>query len=358
MKKKIALLLCGLMALSFNMPTFADETEEVIQEPVISGSAIAVPYSDGLFIAEDDTTFSYDATMVNGCHIENANGDVLSESYFNIVPLSSRHGLFLFSVPVGMRDSAQGVLKIEDGKAVILRDAIPAMFRTMDIGETAVFWELSGENNTYYDMNGEVIPDLGVYLKKYNVSLERSSWAEEAVKKAWDWGYMPEELGFNYKNNITRREYCHLAVNFLDNIYGDRKIKYMGTDSDKPFTDTDDPYVIAAAKIGIVSGMGDGTFMPDKNITRQEAAVLLWKMAEYMGIKAGEKPATFADEASMGDWAKQYIYNVCSAKDGNGNGIMVGTGNNKFSPTEFYTREQAIATVSRMLDVEYIQRNA
>lgn len=39
------------------------------------------------------------------------------------------------------------------------------------------------------------------------------------------------------------------------------------------------------AAAGIVQGMDDGSFAPDKSITREEAAAILYRMAEFLGNK-------------------------------------------------------------------------
>ena len=36
--------------------------------------------------------------------------------------------------------------------------------------------------------------------------------------------------------------------------------------------------------VGIISGYEDGTFKPNNSITREEASMLLYKTAQYMGI--------------------------------------------------------------------------
>lgn len=44
------------------------------------------------------------------------------------------------------------------------------------------------------------------------------------------------------------------------------------------FTDTDNADVLLCASAGVVNGVGNGKFAPDKNITRQEAASMLHRL--------------------------------------------------------------------------------
>ena len=43
------------------------------------------------------------------------------------------------------------------------------------------------------------------------------------------------------------------------------------------FSDCESESVLLAARCGIVKGMGDGTFLPKENITREQAATMLYR---------------------------------------------------------------------------------
>jgi len=97
----------------------------------------------------------------------------------------------------------------------------------------------------------------------------------------------------------------------------------------------------------IKTGMGDKTFAPDENITREQAAAILYRMAEFLGNKTLIKPSynkIYDDENKISDWA---LSSVASMK---AMGIMKGTSETEFSPEETYTAEQAIATMLRLYE--------
>ena len=85
-----------------------------------------------------------------------------------------------------------------------------------------------------------------------------------------------------------------------------------------PFSDVDNSMYYAkaiawAAKTGIVTGYGDGTFKPDQSITREEVATML---ARYAQVVKGEDInienvdeflADYQDASSVSDWAKGYV---------------------------------------------------
>ena len=110
-----------------------------------------------------------------------------------------------------------------------------------------------------------------------------STWAENEVKKALEIGIVPDEIKDDYTKKITRGEFCKLAVNTYIKKTGNEIEK----DIESPFSDADDVYISNAAKLNIVSGIGDGLFAPDKEITRQEAAVMLVNLANAAGIETG-----------------------------------------------------------------------
>ena len=102
-----------------------------------------------------------------------------------------------------------------------------------------------------------------------------SSWAEEGVAAAQAAGLMPSALeALNAKAEITRAEFCGIAVNAYKAVSG----KAVFASAKKPFRDCDDPNVVAAYELGLVSGRGDGIFDPDASIKRQDLCVMLYNI--------------------------------------------------------------------------------
>ena len=114
-------------------------------------------------------------------------------------------------------------------------------------------------------------------------------------------------------------------------------------------TFTDDGYyeVQFLAAAGIVNGMGDGTFAPEENITREQAAAILYRMAEFLNKDTTpvSESIDYDDEYEISDWAKENVTMISQM------GIMNGVGENKFEPDGTYTVEQAILTMSRLYKI-------
>lgn len=96
-------------------------------------------------------------------------------------------------------------------------------------------------------------------------------------------------------------------------------------------------YIAEAVTLGIVNGMPDGTFAPDKEITRAEFATILWNMAEK---PQADSPVGFTD-VNASDW---YYNQIAWAYK---NGYINGVSDSEFNPNGNITREQAMTILYR-----------
>ena len=92
----------------------------------------------------------------------------------------------------------------------------------------------------------------------------------------------------------------------------------------------------ALASRGIITGMGQGTFMPNKTMTRAEFAAIVTRA---LGLAAKDTKA-FTDVPSS-KWYAGYIGTA------NSSGIVNGVGSGKFNPDGTITRQEAAAMVAR-----------
>lgn len=97
-------------------------------------------------------------------------------------------------------------------------------------------------------------------------------------------------------------------------------------------------YLGFASQNGLINGYSDGTFGPNRNITRAEFAVII---ANYLGKKPGDL-STFKD--LKGHWADAYIGAL--AKEGFITGYEDGT----FQPQKNITRAEAVTMLNRALN--------
>ena len=189
-----------------------------------------------------------------------------------------------------------------------------------------------------------------------NSSDTPSSWAVEEIEDARENGLIPESLDEKYQNNITRQEFCQLAVQLLETVIGrniDEILDYHDVEiNPNEFNDTKDQNILAMRALHVVSGVGDGKFESNRAIKREEAATMLTRLGKVLDGKLPQNAMlNFADKTSVSDWAYYSVMFVSNNEDENGRAIMGGTGDNQFSPQETYTREQAFLSFGRLYDI-------
>ena len=115
------------------------------------------------------------------------------------------------------------------------------------------------------------------------------------------------------------------------------------TDSSKPaFSDADGWYnavINAVVKAGYMKGYPDGSFKPDKPITRAEFATML---SHFMSAKTASNPLTDTN----GNWAKEAIDKAYAQ------GIIKGYEDNTFRPAADVSRAEAVAMVNRTFNIK------
>ena len=198
--------------------------------------------------------------------------------------------------------------------------------------------DLPGSNAIYIRRDGKWQVAM---LHPYDGS--PSAWAEPEIAAADSAGILPDYLKISWDTPISREDFCVLVMQALHQ----KGIAADEASLSDPFTDTHHTDVVEAYALGIVNGVGNGRFAPDESITREEAAKMLWNAAALLGYQPTEEPLDFADKDEISDWALESV-NAISSISGAGRPIMQGTGNNRFSPKDSYTREQAVATVYRL----------
>ncbi len=218
--------------------------------------------------------------------------------------------------------------------------------------------EYKGENQREYTQNDDVEIPQNNLLNLNGVS----EWAGPEIEKAAACNLMIYELSDKYIQPITRLEFCQLAYRLIATEFNPNTDSRMGigmamenivlekgisVGNENKFTDCLDSRVNTLVAMGIIHGMGDGTFASDKFITREQAATILYRTAEFLGNKTIKKTDTnklYDDETAISNWAKDSV--ACM----NAMGIMKGVSEKKFAPLDAYSVEQAIATMLRLYE--------
>ncbi|MCD7778210.1 MAG: S-layer homology domain-containing protein [Clostridiales bacterium] len=296
----------------------------------------AIDGLEGYYICCDEDSGLY--------YITDDEGNKLTKEYIWIDDKVTAENFIYVSVRYGMTGTLTGAVNTE------FNEIIPCNFTRLTPvqygGRICIRAVFADGEPVYYTSYGDEInsDDIDTYLSLDNIAC--SGWAKQAIADAIKTGIVPERLTTDYTENISREEFCRLAM----------QTYFIITDSDIndfemncPFTDTLSLYISAAYELGIVSGTGEGRFTPDRSITRQEAAVMMTNLIKALDIEKEitAKTKKFNDDNYFSSWAKDSIYFICGDRD-NHTSIMQGTRGNNFSPFLAYTREQAISAIYRI----------
>ena len=105
-------------------------------------------------------------------------------------------------------------------------------------------------------------------------------------------------------------------------------------------------YVEWAASNGIIRGNGQGGFLPDQNVTREQLAVILYNYIKYLGLDLIEQNSgdhSFADENNISDFAREAVEALYRA------GVINGRSGNLFDPKGTATRAEVAAMLERLI---------
>lgn len=103
-------------------------------------------------------------------------------------------------------------------------------------------------------------------------------------------------------------------------------------------------YIMAAYNAGIVNGDGD-LFWPDRSITREDAAVIIARLMEKKGVILEESgTVNFTDGANISDYARTGVEQLVNKK------IISGMPGGYFMPQDTLTRAQAAVILYRCIE--------
>ena len=171
-----------------------------------------------------------------------------------------------------------------------------------------------------------------------------SSWFAPYYKEMQALGILPASFTTgDLTATITRGEMSELAVVAFEKATGNVIDELERTDY---FTDTTDKNILKAHEYGIVSGYPDGTFQPDKTLTRQEFFKIIQNFcqaAAYTSTRSKDL-GSFADSGSIGAWAREAAQ-LCVS-----NSFVDGTKSGSATylrPTEGASRQEAMVMFLR-----------
>lgn len=146
-----------------------------------------------------------------------------------------------------------------------------------------------------------------------------------------------EDGTFKPDKNVTRAEFLRMLVSALCEDFDPEHDYGTCSFSDIPLGKWYENYVAFAEQKGLVAGYEDGTFHPEASITRAEASSLT---AAVLKLDTAAAPSAGFTDVGAKNWAAPAINTLVEK------GILHGDGNGKFRPSSPITRSEAVIVVA------------
>lgn len=168
-----------------------------------------------------------------------------------------------------------------------------------------------------------------------------SHWAAEVIKDMAARHVLGgfPDGSFAPDKQVTRAEFASMLARILD----------LPAGQGVTFTDIGEnawygKEIAAAVEAGIVQGSGDGKFHPNQSVTREEMAVMLVNAYAAAGGRMLDHPsdAVFKDQGQISKWAQEAINKAVGA------GLLQGSGGN-FNPAQGTTRAESARALANLL---------
>ena len=129
--------------------------------------------------------------------------------------------------------------------------------------------------------------------------LETVTWAQDAITELYQRGIINGKSNgvFAPNDKVTRAEFVKMIVLGFD-LKGQGETTF--TDVSAHWAEE---YILSAAAAGVISGYADGRFGTDDLILREQGAAILYRMLSKGSYALSEKDYRFADETEISDYA-------------------------------------------------------
>ncbi|RAK20354.1 S-layer family protein [Anoxybacillus vitaminiphilus] len=219
----------------------------------------------------------------------------------------------------------------EDGTFV----SLPTLFND----KTATVKSLTNSAYTIVE-NDKTFPDVDNnknWAEKYIETLA----SKYIIKGKTNGLYAPQDY-------MTRAQFTVLLVRALGLPSEQYDGRFKDVKGDEWFNANGE--LMAAVKHGIIRGKLDGTFAPNEQITRAQAAVMIERTMnlgllnyDMSQLNPDKKVTDFKDEKQIGTWARTSVEKVYQA------GILTGKNDGRFDPNGYLKRDQMAKLLAEFL---------
>lgn len=204
-----------------------------------------------------------------------------------------------------------------------------------------------------YDVNSSSVIFKTNHLSVYGVGYTAPSERFDDIKNHWAKDFIEYVAGRGLITGSTKTTFSPnekmtrgMLVAALGRLAGVNEKDYetnnfTDVQKDSPYR----PYIEWAYSKGIVYGIGNDSFAPDKSITREEMAVIFERYAKATGyhIPVNRQANIYADKENIGSEYKEAVTAMQQS------GIMMGVEGNRFNPKGTATRAEVSAMLGRYI---------
>ena len=261
-------------------------------------------------------------------------------------------------------DSGKAVTNLDKGTAKV---SIPYRLAQNEVsgGLYAVYVDSKGKVNkidqSLYDSKSGAVTfstnHFSLYGVGYSAPVEgfsdiKNHWAKDAINYVTGKGLMTGKGDKFLPNAPMTREMLVMALGRQAGI--EENAYQSNSFSDVSMDGQGRPYIEWAYKNGVIYGVGNGKFAPERAITREEIAVIFARYAQYTGyrlpILKGAK--TYADSKTIGSAYQMAVTAMQEAE------IMTGDTAGQFSPKGKATRAEVASMLMRYIKLTITPKTA
>ena len=199
-----------------------------------------------------------------------------------------------------------------------------------------------GKANTPVQIPSDIEETFPTDNKLSFTDFPEEHWSYSAVLSLSKQGFISgyEDNTFRPEKNITRAEFTKIIFGVYEKIVEEKTADNAATFSDVNENDWFYPFVTSAASTGLIKG-SDGKFTPYDNISRQDAALIIYRVLSKITTVSGNK--VFPDRSEISEYAREAVSALGAM------GVVKGDGNG-FGPKQMLTRAQASQLIYNALE--------
>lgn len=187
----------------------------------------------------------------------------------------------------------------------------------------------------------EIMTEIVEKNEEYFHDLDSVGWAKDSITNLYEIGIVNGKGNGKFMPNdtVVREEFAKIAVLAVNGLDENATVEFTDVERSR----WSYSYIASAYKLNLIAGVGDGKFDPAAPITREDMAVILARLAENSGFEITDEEIAFTDKADISDYARTAVAYLSSI------GIINGVNDGKFDPKGITTRAQAAVVFDKFL---------